>query len=80
MPLFPESGNPPVCARACVQEGAVSIQADGERYVYATFQNPLGNDDVEFLLPDGDTTVGGGLRASDMLEAARSFAGAGCAF
>ncbi|KAG2453936.1 hypothetical protein HYH02_002139 [Chlamydomonas schloesseri] len=41
--------------------GAVQEVTDGDRYgyVYATFQGgPLqGVDDVEFLLPDGDTTV-----------------------
>mgnify|MGYP001807233186 CR=1 FL=1 len=51
--------------------GVVQEVTDGDRYgyVYATFEGgPLqGVDDVELLLPDGDTTVRPGLDSISML-------------
>ncbi len=38
-------------------------------YVYATWTSWQGTDDVEFLLPDGDSTVGPGLQPPSMFAA-----------
>jgi hypothetical protein len=38
---------------------AYEEQKDAYTYVRASYRGPLGQDDLEFLIPAGDTTVSG---------------------